>query len=243
MSDDTGERPPDELHGSHFAIVPEWLLAESSDVVKLAAILDRYAGKDGQLWPGQATLAERMECSDRHVRKLLARMKEIGALEVVRRRFNGSTIYRLVKERPEPPFLTDRNGGSTLTGTDVPPNESHITKAKEPIAAESKSSKRSRQTSFPPPGAFVLTDAMKAWAAKETPTVDVVLQTKQFADHWRGKGEKRADWVATWRTWMRNAEAWGKPGRKNNPPPTGTTSNTRTFENEEEYDAWIATQK
>lgn len=132
MTDETGERPPDELHGSYFAIVPEWLLAEASDLVKLYAILDRYANKKGTLWPGQVELAERMECSDRHVRKLLSRMKEIGAIEVVRRRFNGSTIYRLVKERPEPPFLTDRNVGSTLTGTDAPPKQSQLERAKEP---------------------------------------------------------------------------------------------------------------
>lgn len=129
--DESGERAPDQLHGTHFAIVPEWVLVEPSDVVKLYAILDRFAGKDGQLWPGQVVLAEKMECSDRHVRKLLARMREMGALEVVRRRFNGSTIYRLIKERPEQPFLTDRNGGSTLTGTGEPPNESQSERAKE----------------------------------------------------------------------------------------------------------------
>ncbi len=135
MANDTGERPPDQLHASRFAIVPQWLLEESGDVVKLYAILDRYANKDERLWPGQVELAERMGCSDRHVRKLLARLKEIGALEVIKRRYNGSTIHRLVKERPEQGFLTDRNAGAGLSGTGVPPNESHSTRAKEPSEA------------------------------------------------------------------------------------------------------------
>ncbi len=137
---------------------------------------------------------------------------------------------------------TPQPGSEPTRGGNLPPQGSQSATPIIPLSPTTPTSSTKR-TSFPPPGAFVLTDAMQAWAAKETPTVDVVLQTKQFADHWRGKGEKRADWVATWRTWMRNAEAWGKPGRKANPPATGTTSNTRTYESEEEFDAWQASQR
>lgn len=31
----------------------------------------------------------------------------------------------------------------------------------------------------------------------------------RFVDHWRGKGEVRADWSATWRNWLRRAGEYG----------------------------------
>lgn len=131
MSDASGERVPDRLRSTRFAIVPEWLLCEAGDVVKLYGWLDRYANRDGELWPGQEELAGRMGCSDRHVRSLMTRLKEIGALEVLKRRWNGSTVYLLVRDRPEQECLTDRNEGSEWSGTPVPPNESHRTRATE----------------------------------------------------------------------------------------------------------------
>lgn len=140
MTDDSGERAPDEIHGSHFAIVPEWILGESGDVVKLYAILDRYAGKDRKVWPGQDELAKRMECSERQVRRYLTRLREMGALTVAKRRYNGTTIYVLHKdppdhprpERPDTTVLTDRTPVSALSGPPSPPNESHSPRAKEP---------------------------------------------------------------------------------------------------------------
>lgn len=58
-----------------------------------------------------------------------------------------------------------------------------------------------------PPNDFPITDKMRAWIFKNFGVVsetDVLYQTEQFLDHWRGKGELRLDWVASWRTWIRN---------------------------------------
>lgn len=59
---------------------------------------------------------------------------------------------------------------------------------------------------------------MKAWATAEVPGLDVVAHTKEFVDYWRaesGAKATKADWVATWRNWMRKAHRWNapKPGR------------------------------
>ncbi len=47
-------------------------------------------------------------------------------------------------------------------------------------------------------------------------TLNVTAELEQFRDHWISKGERRADWNASLRTWMRNAERWAvryeKPG-------------------------------
>lgn len=136
MADNT---QAEDFHATPFAILPEWLLDDdsvSSDAIRLYAILARHANKNRVAWPGQTALAERLKCTDRHIRKLLSQLKDAGALQTVKRRYNGTTIHRIVfdpperlflpdDERPERAFLTDRNSGSSLSGTVVPPNESH----------------------------------------------------------------------------------------------------------------------
>lgn len=50
---------------------------------------------------------------------------------------------------------------------------------------------------------------MKDWARSNTPSINGHVETANFVDYWQSKAGKDAvkvDWVATWRTWMRNAE-------------------------------------
>jgi hypothetical protein len=59
------------------------------------------------------------------------------------------------------------------------------------------------------------------WARKERPDLDPVRQADRFADYWRaqaGAKGRKADWLATWRNWIRNE----KPGTT--PPPRATPS-------------------
>jgi len=46
------------------------------------------------------------------------------------------------------------------------------------------------------------------------PTLDHQREIENFRDHYISKGEKRADWDASLRTWMRNAEKWSKPDKR-----------------------------
>jgi uncharacterized protein YdaU (DUF1376 family) len=52
--------------------------------------------------------------------------------------------------------------------------------------------------------------ALYAWAATERPDCDVNLELDAFVDHWRaqpGAKGRKADWNATWRNWIRRANA------------------------------------
>lgn len=226
----TGERAPDELRGERFAIIPESILAEKADVVKLYGILARRANSDHRLWPGQAWLAEQMECSDRHVRRLLARLQEVGALREVKRRWNGSTIYELVTAglgspvRPDRGVQiqpTDRTGESALSGLGSPPNESHERKpSRSPIAR-----------SIPVP--FVLSDDMRDWAAENVPSVSAEFETPAFVDHHTANGSTFKDWGAAWRKWMRNAAKYQAERATTNGhgPRRPTTTVERSWQN------------
>lgn len=61
--------------------------------------------------------------------------------------------------------------------------------------------KAKRSTKIPDP--FLLTPEMRAWAAEHAPALNIRDETENFVDYWRGAGKPKADWIATWRTWMR----------------------------------------
>lgn len=53
-----------------------------------------------------------------------------------------------------------------------------------------------------------ITDEMRQWAQENGIAVDLEAETAAMLDHHRGKGNLHLDWVATWRTWMRNNQKW-----------------------------------
>lgn len=74
--------------------------------------------------------------------------------------------------------------------------------------AEKPARKEPRATRLPPD--WVLPDEQARWALQERPDWkpdDVIRVSLLFRDHWRGKGEARADWAATWRNWVRRERA------------------------------------
>jgi len=60
------------------------------------------------------------------------------------------------------------------------------------------------------PADFAVTPDMVEWARANAPRVNGKVETEQFCDYWwskPGKQGEHLDWVATWRRWMRKAEA------------------------------------
>jgi hypothetical protein len=54
---------------------------------------------------------------------------------------------------------------------------------------------------------WTLPDDWRAWAEKERPDVDVLTVADSFRDYWvakPGRDGRKADWLATWRNWVRN---------------------------------------
>lgn len=79
-------------------------------------------------------------------------------------------------------------------------------------ARKSKEQVRSRGSRLP--ADWSLPAEWKAWACEQRPDLDIDSQAASFADYWHGKAGKdgsKANWLATWRYWIRNAYA--KPTR------------------------------
>jgi hypothetical protein len=93
---------------------------------------------------------------------------------------------------------------------------------------------RTRGVRIPEP--FIVTKAMREWAAVEVPLVDVDSSTRVFVDYWRAatRNATKRDWVATWRNWLRKdqADAESRGGRRRN-----------TLEHGAEVDALLRSQE
>jgi hypothetical protein len=95
------------------------------------------------------------------------------------------------------------------TRPDPSPNGEGETSAKAdgtlfpaPVKPKKKGRPRRPETSLP--GDFAVTAEMRAWAAENTPGVDVDLATKKFINHALSHDRRQRDWVAAWRNWMLN---------------------------------------
>jgi len=63
------------------------------------------------------------------------------------------------------------------------------------------------------PDDFQITESMRAWARAKIPQVDIDSEHENFCDYWKAHGKKMADWVATWRVWMRRAPEFARGNR------------------------------
>src|SRR5579859_4229751 len=57
----------------------------------------------------------------------------------------------------------------------------------------------------PVPVDFRIDAEMRKWAEEKVPLVNIDVETEKFVDYWRANGRMMHDWVASWRTWIRNA--------------------------------------
>lgn len=87
------------------------------------------------------------------------------------------------------------------------------------IPTEPKPPKAKRKAALPE--SFPITADMIVWANERAPGASISLETEKFLNHFRSKGETRADWLATWRNWMLNAQTYAGrrivPGAKAGP--------------------------
>lgn len=99
---------------------------------------------------------------------------------------------------------------SPLSRGTAPPNP---LEPSEPSAgrarAGAREAKPKKTRATPPPDHFEITPELRAWAAAKSITADLDFETEQFLDYHRRKGTLGQDWVAGWRSWMRNTLKFG----------------------------------
>lgn len=83
-------------------------------------------------------------------------------------------------------------------------SQSQITTSLRSVVGEAQPSKRGQGSRLPQD--WQLPPDWLAWAEQERPDLDARQIALQFADHWHAKpgaDARKADWLATWRNWVR----------------------------------------
>jgi len=147
-----------------------------------------------------------------------------GALVLPRFEFhNGASAKRRAMEsdRKRSSRVSALNAGQTSasdaekkrTREEKRREENHSADAPPPIEPSPVATKAKRKTAMPEP--FQVTAEMQAWARDRAPAANLEHETEKFVNHFKAKGETRADWIASWRNWMLNAQTYG--GRRGGP--------------------------
>jgi hypothetical protein len=111
---------------------------------------------------------------------------------------------------------------STRTDDGIPTESARTDPARpEPTPKETQPTVGATKRGTRFPEQWFLNNDLRTWAAETCPAVDVNVETEQWADHHRAKGDTAKDWAASWRTWMRNAQKWARPGPVRQPQVSG----------------------
>ncbi len=98
---------------TYFATVPEWLLGKvSMNAIGVYCVIDRKADRNGRAFPGRKLIADTLNVSEATVKRALAELVDVGALERLPRfREDGSRTSNLYRLLRDPPRSTDDPGG------------------------------------------------------------------------------------------------------------------------------------
>ena len=103
-----------------------------------------------------------------------------------------------------------RHGPTNADANPTDPTHTASDSDSDSTTARAKSKSVASPTGSRLPADWVPSDADVEFAKRERPDVDWFKEAEKFRDYWRGqagaKGRK-ADWPATWRNWIRRADA------------------------------------
>lgn len=136
---------------------------------------------------------------------------------------------------PVPKLVLDQSQNRDDTSTNIgtliyqEPINNQLTNNISPVKDSAPKESKKRKNHLPEN--FTITPLMTQWAEKNAPGIDPVSETEKFKDYHTAKGSTFADWVAAWRTWMRNAASFSK--RPYAPPQRQAVNQSRHsgFEN------------
>jgi hypothetical protein len=169
-----------------------------------------------EIIPGRATLASEARCSVRQVARALTELEELGVVRRVRRKSasgrasNGYTLHPnglIPVEDSQSSTSEVEDSGDAGKGLQRQGFGTEAASApllgRDSEAEIDEAAPRKRGTRISDP--FVVTSSMRAWAAEQTPLVNVDRCTMRFVNYWRAKSGKDAtklDWERTWQNWL-----------------------------------------
>lgn len=203
----------------------------------------RFIDEQGVSWwrASNDQIGEEVGLTADQVFKATTAMRKAGYLESTEHRLGGNydrtQSWRAVVTGGDVESVDRRNGDRQST-IRTPSNDDQDGVDRRNVPSSQTQKKREDSArSRALPSDFVITDEMRAWAAVNTPAVDVDRALGEWADYWRGVGKPMKDWVATWRNGMRKQQTFAeRDGWKPKPAAVNATEELLA----EQKAAWCA---
>lgn len=194
---------------------------ELNDGTALAvyAILAKHANQDGACWPSMKRLEECLGWTETRIRPALKSLIDAGIVAIEKRKLNGmdqSNLYRITANVQVPHHKVPVPHSKAM-GT-LPQGSGYLTTGdeQEPIELDKEITtppnpqrgKRATSTKVPIPDNLydlIPEETLFKIAREQAMTEsDLRRETDNMIDHFQGKGDRRPDWIASWRAWMRS---------------------------------------
>lgn len=105
---------------------------------------------------------------------------------------------------------TTETENTNLQTTQIVSNSNIVSMAQQ----QAPKKERTKSIKTPCPQPFIVTVEMREWAEEHCPGIDLRAETQKLKDWALGKGERKADWIATWRNWIRRVYEINPPKKK-----------------------------
>jgi len=213
-------------------------LSAAADLRVLVAILDRM-DDCFEAFPGYGTIAKDVGIDRRTATRSVNRLVEGGYIRKSRSDRRNSNTYRLIGPEVNPP--TGESGDpsrvdlSQAVSVDSPPESGNLkpnhgkTGNKSGVARKTARQQPTYSNGCRIPADFPNDDAL-LWGTHAFPSVNQSEEAAKFRDHWlakAGKDARKADWMATWRNWIRRTAKWQA---ERNPPAGSDDARRRVIE-------------
>lgn len=179
-----------------------------SELLMLLAIAD-FADDDGNAYPAVGTLAAKCRMKTRNANYVLRALTAGGELQVnANAGPRGTNRYRIVLSALGLQPVAGVQCSAPLQSSVATP-AIHGIEPLHPVADEpSMNHQEPKREQRPAPKRRIPENwspskNLVAWAKKERPDLNLVTVTADFLDYHLSKGEARASWDASFRTWVR----------------------------------------
>lgn len=188
------------------------LLREASIADRVVSVAGQVVSlKRGQLVFGISQWADKTGLSEKVIRRVLKQLEEVGELgRQSRSKFSIISVLSIAKGQAE-----GKQGAATGQAEGHSNNkEQGKQKKEEPTdkdlsALPAQTAPKAKGSRLP--AGFIVPDEWIEWAIQNTAVslADIRHEALTFADYWPAQpGQKgiKADWLATWRNWIRKRE-------------------------------------
>jgi len=195
-----------------FAIMPEWIieLDISHTAFRLYAVLARYADNvTHQAFPSLETLADRLGCGEKTVRRAIEDLVEHGAIKKHTRGRYQSSLYTVITTPPKGSKMSGEGSDMSHEGSKMSTRSDKNVQVTRTTELEPKNYISKKAQQLPPD--WKPSPAFAEECAKKFPTLDIDAEVEGFTDHHTAKGSTFKDFNAAFRNWCRNAVKFHGP--------------------------------